>query len=230
MPFLLVWYLHQVPESQRALLSFGIHTIGTGAFTQVTRTVLVIIMTSATIVAVVYLFAWKSPRDFSFGAAVAILGLALAATGSTEYAREMLRKPFVIGQHMYSNGVRVSYVDRLNHDGYLTHSAWVDTNGTSRFAVGEAMFRGQCMSCHTQDGYRSITRMLQERDRAAIGNVLTILHNHAPDSPYRAFMPPLVGTPDEISALGDFLETLSRPQPPSALAAGPAAGAIGAAK
>jgi hypothetical protein len=211
-PFLLVWYLYQVPDSQRALLSFGFHTIGTGAFTQVTRTVLVIIMTSATIVAVVYLFAWKSPRDFSFGAALAILFLALAATGSTEYAREMLRKPFVIGQHMYSNGVRVSYVDRLNRDGYLTHSLWTSPNGDPRLAMGEAMFRGQCMSCHTQDGYRSMIRLLQNRDRQAIGNLTAILHNHASDSPYRAFMPPLVGTSAEIDALGDYLATLSQPQ------------------
>ena len=36
--------------------------------------------------------------------------LALIATGSGEYAREMLRKPYVIGRWMYSNGVRVPYV------------------------------------------------------------------------------------------------------------------------
>jgi mono/diheme cytochrome c family protein len=229
MPFLLLWYLHQVPESQRDLLSFGIHTIGTGAFTQVTRTVLVIIMTSATIVAVVYLFAWKSPRDFSFGAALAILFLALAATGSTEYAREMLRKPFVIGQHMYSNGVRVSSVDRLNQDGYLTHSLWVNQTGDQRRAVGEAMFRGQCMSCHTPDGYRSMTRLLQARDRQAISSLTSILHTHATDSPYRAYMPPLVGTSHEIDCLGDYLATLSQPQTPApTLAAAAAATPAGA--
>jgi mono/diheme cytochrome c family protein len=223
-PFLLVWYLYEVPESQRALLSFGIHTIGTGAFTQITRTVLVIIMTSATIVAVVYLFAWQSPRDFSFGAALAVLGLALAATASTEYAREMLRKPYVIGSHMYSNGVRVSYVDRLNKTGYLTNSLWVNPNGDPRLAAGESMFRGQCMACHTADGYRSMIRLLQNRDRAAIGSLLGILHDHAPDSPYRAYMPPLVGSPAEIDALGDYLATLSQSGTPgSTLAAAPAA-------
>ena len=230
MPFLLLWYLHQVPESQRVLLSFGFHTIGTGAFTQVTRTVLVIIMTSATIVGVVYLFAWKSPREFSFGAALAVLGLALMATGSTEYAREMLRKPYVIGQHMYSNGVRVSYVDRLNRDGYLTHSLWVDTNGDAHLNQGEAMFRGQCLSCHTQDGYRSMTRLLQGRDRRAIGSLLDILHKHAPDSPYHAFMPPLVGTPPEIDALGDYLLTLSHPENSTTIAGGAQSGVISLAK
>jgi cytochrome d ubiquinol oxidase subunit I len=214
MPLLLVWYLSDVPESQKALLSFGLHTIGTGAFTQVTRTVLVTIMTSATIIAVVYLFAAKSPRDFSFGAALAVLALALMTTGSTEYAREMLRKPFVIGGHMYSNGVRVSAVSRFNQLGYLTHSSWVSPLGDPWLAQGEAMFRGQCMSCHTPDGYRSMTRLLQGRDRQSIGNLLAILQQHAPDSPYRAFMPPLVGTTSEINALGDYLHGLSQPQIP----------------
>jgi len=221
LPFLLMWYLHQVPESQRDLLSFGIHTIGTGAFTQVTRMVLVTIMTSATIVAVIYLFAAHSPRDFSFGAALAVLVLALMTTGSTEYVREMLRKPYVIGRHMYSNGVRVASVDRLNKEGYLTQSLWVSNFGDPHFAMGEAMFRGECMSCHTPDGYRSMTRLLQGRDRAAIGSLLTILHDHAPDSPYRAYMPPLVGTSSEIDALGDYLVTLSHPENATPLAVVP---------
>jgi cytochrome bd-type quinol oxidase subunit 1 len=218
-PLCMIWYLHQVPESQRALLSFGFHTISAGAFTQVTRTVLITIMSSGTIIAVVYLFAAKSPRDFSFGAALAVLVLALLSSGATEYAREMLRKPYVIGRHMYSNGVRVKSVDQLNQDGYLAHSMWVSQVANPHYAIGEAMFRGQCMSCHTPDGYRSMTRLLQGRDRQGIGNLLTMLHQHADDSPYKAFMPPLVGTGDEINALGDYLLTLSKSEePPAALA------------
>jgi len=141
-----------------------------------------------------------------------------------------LRKPYVIGQHMYSNGVRVSYVDRLNRDGYLTHSLWVDTNGDAHLNQGEAMFRGQCLSCHTQDGYRSMTRLLQGRDRRAIGSLLDILHKHAPDSPYHAFMPPLVGTPPEIDALGDYLLTLSQPENSTTIAGGAQSGVISLAK
>ena len=209
LPFLLAWYLYQVPESQRALLSFGMTTIGTGAFTQVTRTVLIIVMTSATIVGVVYFFAWRSPKDFSFAHALAVLGLGLIATASGEYAREMLRKPYVIGRHMYSNGVRVKAVETLNQTGYLTPSLWTRRGGDAHLARGEAMFRGQCMACHTADAYRSMRRLLAGRDREAIGNLLTMLHQHKPDSPYRAFMPPLVGTKTEIEALGGYLATLA---------------------
>jgi mono/diheme cytochrome c family protein len=209
LPLFLAWYLWQVPESQRALLSFGMTTIGTGAFTQVTRTALIIVMTSATIVGVVYLFAWRSPLDFSFPHAVAVLLLGLVATASGEYSREMLRKPFVIGRHMFSNGVRQSDVAKFNAEGYLTHSLWVATN-TPPLARGEIIFRGQCLACHTRDGYRPMKRLLAGRDREAIRNLLGMLHDYKPDSPYHAFMPPLVGTQGEIELLGDYPAMLSK--------------------
>ena len=63
-------------------------------------------MASATILAVAYLVAYRNPRDFRFGYACSILFLALLATAATEQAREMLRKPYVIGQHMFSNAIR----------------------------------------------------------------------------------------------------------------------------
>jgi cytochrome bd ubiquinol oxidase subunit I len=209
LPVLMAWFLWQVPPSQRALLQFGMTTIGTGAFTQVTRTVLVMIMSSATLVGAVYFFAWKSPRDFSFAHALAILLLGLVATASGEYAREMLRKPYVIGRHMFSNGVRVKDVERLNKEGFLNASLWTRPTGPPERARGEAMFRGQCGACHTLDAYRSMKKLVAGRNRESIGNLLAILHDYKPDSPYRAFMPPLVGTKDEIKALEDFLAGLA---------------------
>jgi hypothetical protein len=73
MPIFFAWYILEVPADHRALMGLGISTIGTGAFTQVTRMALITLMTSATIGGVVYFLAWRSPRDFSFGHAVSIL-------------------------------------------------------------------------------------------------------------------------------------------------------------
>ncbi len=217
MPFAVGWYLWTVPESQRALLTLGVNTIGPGAFTQVTRMALVIVIASATLVAVVYALAWRSPRDFRFGHALAVLALALAATAAGEYTREMLRKPYVVGNHMYSNGLRAAAADTPEERSrsYLDPNLWLDRSPgvEPRAAIGEAMFRGQCLACHTRDGYRSMKRLLAGRDREAIQNLLAILHEHKPDSPYRAFMPPLVGTADEINALADYLASLDTPAP-----------------
>ena len=87
MPICLLWYIRTVPAEQMALVQLGISTIGAGTFTQVTRTLLVSVMASATILAVVYLAAYRKPEQFQFGYAVAVLLLALAATGSAEMSR-----------------------------------------------------------------------------------------------------------------------------------------------
>lgn len=248
MPVFFLWYLLSVPAASRQLLSLGVSTIGQGVFTQVTRAALVTVMTSATIVAVVYNVAWKNARSLSLGWALSVLALALGATAATEQAREMLRKPYVIGEHMYSNGVRKSEIAKFNAQGYLANSTWASahrpanlnlqpasfsnaaepaaattnapnpstpnpsTPNVDTIATGKLMFRGQCMACHTIDGYRPMSRLLQGRDRAGIMNLLKTLHEYKDDSPYRAYMPPLVGTQAEIEALADYLQGIAGEQ------------------
>ncbi len=209
MPFLLFWFLSQVPQSQRALLELGVSTVGTGVFSLLTRMVIVTIVTSVTIVVVVYFFAWRSPAEFNSSQALVVIVLALCATASSECVREMLRKPYIVVGHMYSNGVRKSAVEKFDQEGYLAHSLWAVGKDNNPHAQGRAMFRGQCMACHTVGAYRSMKKLVAERDRVSIGNFLKILHENKSDSPYHAFMPPLVGTQEEIEALGDYLETLN---------------------
>ena len=232
MPFLMIWYYRMVPASQRALLTLGIDTINAGTFSTVTRMALVIIVTSATIVSVAYYLAYRNPVDFNLSHALAVLLLALIATASGEYSREMLRKPYVIGRWMYSNGVRVFYVARINQEGYLAHSNWVwngqlmkdrlispgltDANDPHlSYSRGEAIFRGECGSCHTLNGYRPLTQLLAGRDRASIGNFIVMLHEYKADSPYRRFMPPMAGTRQDVEDLTDYLNAQVNPPLPA---------------
>jgi mono/diheme cytochrome c family protein len=135
----------------------------------------------------------------------------------------MLRKPYVIGRWMYSNGVRVPYVSRINQEGYLAHSMWVwsgqqandptmlppvtfySTDPARTYSRGEAIFRGECGSCHTLSGYRPLKQLLAGRDRANIGSFIAMLHEYKPDSPYRRFMPPMVGTKQDVDDLTNYL-------------------------
>jgi cytochrome bd-type quinol oxidase subunit 1 len=234
-PFCLLWYLWMVPESQRALLTLGMDTVGQGAFSMVTRIAFIVIVASATIVGVAYFFAYRSPLQFNLPRAIALLLLALLATGAGEYSREMLRKPYVIGRWMYSSGVRVPYVARINQEGYLAHSNWVWKDSrpmmmdylqapgdnsmpekTNSYSRGEAIFRGECGSCHTLAGYRSLKSLLAGRDRANIASFITMLHDYKPDSPYRKFMPPMVGTQQDIGDLAGYLDFHVNPPQPAA--------------
>ncbi|MFO0938271.1 MAG: cytochrome ubiquinol oxidase subunit I [Gemmataceae bacterium] len=210
MPICFVWYLYSIPPERSGLLELGITTIGQGTFTQVTRAALVSVMTSATVLAIVYFVAYLRPTDFTLGHSLAVLAVALAATGSTEYSRELLRKPYVVADYMYSSGVRKSDVERMNREGYLTNSPWSQLTANHSVERGRLMFLGQCACCHTTNGYRSMKTLLGERDRKAIGNLLESLHNPGEDSPYRKFMPPLVGTSPEIASLGDYLLTINQ--------------------
>lgn len=128
----------------------------------------------------------------------------------------MLRKPYVIGRWMYSNGVRVPYVNRINAQGYLADSNWVWNGSASSYSRGEAIFRGECGSCHTLQGYRPLAHLLEGRDRANIHNFIVMLHENKADSPYRKFMPPMVGTEQDVSDLTDFLNAQVNLAPPSA--------------
>jgi cytochrome bd ubiquinol oxidase subunit I len=211
MPFLMIWYYRMVPASQRALLTLGIDTINSGTFSTVTRMALIIIITSATIIWAAYFLAYRNPVEFNLSHAMSVLVLALMATGAGEYSREMLRKPYVIGRWMYSNGVRVPYVSRINADGYLANSAWVWNGSPSSYSRGEAIFRGECGSCHTLSGYRPLRHLLEGRDRANIGNFINMLHENKADSPYRRFMPPMVGSKQDVEDLTNFLNAQVNP-------------------
>lgn len=223
MPLCFFWYLTNVPEPRRDLLHLGISTIGAGTFTQVTRAALVVLMTSATIGGVVYFLAYRSPRDFAWPHASAVLLLALLATGSTEYAREMLRKPYVIGQHLYSSGIRRSEVAAFNETGYLAASPWRPLSkgavAEDPHRLGRTVFRGQCLACHTLDGYRALTGYLHGRDESSISNLLAMLYEYKPETPYTRFMPPLVGTAEERAALVRFLHAAVAPPSTNAVVA-----------
>lgn len=215
-PLCFLWYLAMVPEANKQLLDLGISTIGQGTFTQVTRSVLITVMTSATILALVYFVAVRNYKSFGLGWAISLVVLAFAATAATEQAREMLRKPYVVGDFMYSNGIRKTEIEKFNTEGYLTHTTWLNNSTgsassaeTETLKKGEMMFRAQCGACHTQDGYRAMKGFLKGRDEKSIENILITLHENKEDSPYRKYMPPLVGNDDEIKALVKYLRTMN---------------------
>lgn len=216
-PLCFVWYLAMVPEANRQLLELGISTIGQGTFTQVTRSVLITVMTSATILALVYFVAVRNAKSFGLGWAISLVLLAFAATAATEQAREMLRKPYVVGGFMYSNGIRKNEIEKFNAEGYLKNSIWLASETKNFYGEaeaealqkGELMFRAQCGACHTPDGYRSMKAFLKGRDEKSIENIIQTLHEYKEDSPYRKYMPPLVGNDDEIRALVKYLRAMS---------------------
>lgn len=200
LPVGLFWLLYMLPEPQLNLLrlpELGLLPIS-----------MTVIFASVLTAVAAFLLVWPRPLKFTPARAWILMALAAVVVSSAEYSREMLRKPFVIAGYMYSNGVRVADVERFNAQGFLTKSLWVDEEND--FAAGKAMFRGQCMICHTWSGYRSMNRLLKGRTRESLQSVLDMLHEYKPEYHFTQYMPPLVGTLAERRALAVWLENKAR--------------------
>ncbi len=159
------------------------------------------------------LWAMLAPRSFRRPAALLGLLLACWGFGGFEWIREVARKPFVIREVMYSNGIRVDQVAGYQKTGFLAQNAWARafaaTKGDTDLAKGEAILRSQCLACHTRNGYRSLKALTagnSEEDNVALVQGLRELDPAL--NPYLDFMPPFAGANQEAALVGKYLGSL----------------------
>lgn len=166
------------------------------------------------------LLALVLPRLVRWPQAVVALLAAFALLAGYERVREGARKPFVIRGYMFSNGVLVSEVAALNRDGILSKARWAAHDAAPMpLSRGRAVFRAECASCHTLDGYLGIRKRTAAADADFLTLFLTALRDdgprwaaHPPQKPDYAFMPPFVGTDEELAALVAYLDSLKTTQ------------------
>ena len=65
--------------------------------------------------------------DLAMGGGLLMDLAAFTFFGSYERLREGVRKPFLIHSHLFSNGLLVRDVPRLNESGIVAHSGWAAT-------------------------------------------------------------------------------------------------------
>lgn len=166
------------------------------------------------------LLALVLPRLVRWPQAVVALLAAFALLAGYERVREGARKPFVIRGYMFSNGVLVSEVAALNRDGILSKARWAAHEAApTPLSRGRAVFRAECASCHTLDGYLGIRKRTAAADADFLTLFLTALRDDGPrwaarppQKPDYAFMPPFVGTDEELAALVAYLDSLKTTQ------------------
>jgi cytochrome d ubiquinol oxidase subunit I len=235
-PLFAFWYFCNLPQDALDTVFTGIQASGIGNFSIMARSLYLSLFLSGTILVFVFVGPYLNPRGFSFKMALLFATCALIVTGITEYSRELLRKPYVIYGYMYSNGLIRDQIPMMNQTGVVANHPWlkallkkqsgevqalISAPGRLREAkisknphlLGKAMFTAQCMSCHTERGYRSMSKLLADRDKKAIGLFLESLHQTEPKkNPYSKIMPPLVGTEVERKALAEYLYTINHPE------------------
>ena len=213
------WWEGALPETVQSLF------LGDGALLAGlvgTRFLVMWSITAALLLAIVFLVALPKTAKV-----IPVLLFTIAAFtffGTYERLREGTRKPFIIHDYMFSNGVLVNEVEELNENGILSKARWAArVPASDSVEMGRQVFDAQCRSCHTVDGYLSI-RDLAPEDPDMTYSVLYAMYDQGEmftslepgeavamgDLNY-PFMPPFVGTEEEMEALVDYIDSLMTP-------------------
>lgn len=212
-PVVTFWFLHQIPQAAVENIFTGIQTSGVGNFSILARALYLSLVLSGTIILFAFFGPYLNPKGFTFKIALLFMVCGLAATGTTEWMRELLRKPYIVYNYMYSNGIRKTDVKEITEAGFLNKGIWARNLANSapdECAKGEVVFRYQCMSCHTVKGYRSMKKLLGSRDEEALVNFLGMLREQDKEkNPYVGIMPPLAANDAEIKLLAKYLSTIN---------------------
>lgn len=194
-----LWFFLVAPERARHL------PIGGSAVIQIF--VILSLVFSLFIFAFTYLGAFRETRRFGFAMALLLLSMAFIVTGTGEWVREGVRKPYIIGDYMYANAIRIEDVRRLNQEGVLPNARWARVSAVmeeNEREAGREIFRLVCSSCHTVIGYNAVKPMVRDWDESYIDSQLQRLQDLR-----GGIMPRFVGTDEERRALAKWLAGLN---------------------
>ena len=177
------------------------------------------------------------PRSYGMAPVALLLVCAFAAMGAGEWVREDLRKPYVIGQYMFVNGVRLvgpGVSDRyalpaVRDAGILQTAMWKrlappgdGEDPLKRLeAEGQEVYRLACSQCHTTDGYLAIRPLVAGRQQEALAAMVGRFTSGDREAARTAAlwtwrgrrMPPFPGNDAEREALAAYLARLGGTAP-----------------
>jgi mono/diheme cytochrome c family protein len=215
LPVFALWYIGSLPT--------GVWESALGKMPTATRYANLILIFSA-VTFVLSLLTLFKPKKIPLIFALLIFGSAFVTMWSFEFIREAIRKPYLIHNYMYVNSIFKEPVPgsagmslaEINQQGVLKAAKWVknrEVTDQNRLEAGREIFRVECQSCHTIDGYRSMRRIIQRRNwsystlRASLGSL---------DKMFNGVMPPFAGTEEEKEALAHFIISLAPGHVPGA--------------
>lgn len=192
------WYLKSIPDQTYKMIIWA---------TGMSETMFKVMNLSALLLLIVFLV-WITvkPKSLPWILSIVVFCTSLSFIGEFEMVRESIRKPFIIYDYMYANGMLASRAEEIKEEGYLANAVWAKHDNvdeyTSKAEAGRDIFVGQCIVCHTVDGWRS-TRSMNVRvngwTEQNIIDFVPAMHQ------VRTSMPPFIGTEEEIEALAAYL-------------------------
>lgn len=199
-PLVTIWYWYMLPESVHTMWRNGLVGVAGGRLEAMTRYSWLAVLTGALVTAGTLVIAAR-PRATTTGAALALLVIAQCGVLGGEFFREMARKPYVIHGALYSNGLwkSVSKAPATLDAPYFEATRWEPPDvAPGSPAHGEWIYRLQCASCHTLDGYRALDTRTRQWTPTFADRFLQNL-------PQQGVMPPFHGNAADRAALAAWL-------------------------
>lgn len=204
-------YYYAIPKSMVGNMSVA---MGTMEFQGWYEQILIIIIVAMGLVAICANWAYLRPHSVSNLAVGVSIILTFWLMGHFERLREFIRKPYVIGEYMYSNGLRVEEYPLLQRDGVLKYANYTPIKkitSENKIEAGRAVFMLTCSRCHTSAyGINALTDKFQhmygnqEWDSVQLKGYMKNMHKA------RYFMPPFPGNDEELDALAAFIKKLQK--------------------
>lgn len=140
---------------------------------------------------------------------------AIAYLGFFERVREFIRKPYIIGQYMYSNLLLEDDYVVYKQDGVLKHATYTSVNEVTednKIEAGRNVFTIACSRCHTAQGVNSVVDVFDRMyglngkplDIASMAAYMPNMHSG------RTFMPEFPGNEKEAEALATYIKYLQQ--------------------
>lgn len=199
------WYWRSIPGFMAANAPVA---VATQNYVDWYQTILIAI---AVMVITVFVVAWLGvvrPRWLPRVLLLLPFIISIALIGLFERVREFVRKPYVIADYMYSNGLRERDYSLFKQDGILSHAAYVrhhSVTEANKIQAGRDVFMLTCSRCHTLGGVNSVLKNFDNLfpntvwQEEQIGAYIENMHN------IRIFMPPFPGNEAERDALAAFI-------------------------
>lgn len=177
----------------------------------------IIYFLAATIILSMLIAVWAALKPKSISKTVALITVlsTMLTLGTFERIREFIRKPFVIGDYMYSNQLRVEDYEKYKFDGILKHAVYTSTpeiTTDNRLEAGENVFGIACSRCHTISGINSVVTKFEnmftpnggELPKDKILQYIPVMHSG------RYYMPPFPGNEIEIEVITEYVLAMQK--------------------
>lgn len=189
------WYISVLPDKARGLVD--------GVSPTIVRASMVGAFSLAALAGLIITLVLLNPKARTRGLTVIVMIAAMGYMGAFEWTREAARRPYIVNEVMYSNGILKKEVERINQEGFLKNARWVqnkEVTEANQLEAGRELFLHQCFSCHTVGGFNNdIMVRTKNMSYAGMRKYLASIHEK------RYFMPPFVGNEAELKALAAYL-------------------------